>query len=169
MAWRAGNIAQYLYIRDQTIHIGGEPQWIQALPLDALKAVRDRLHRASRNHEALALIPLLAPLAVAIMAVGIFSLSLLGIPQAARHHAAPTALWLAGAIAIPTWFGLYDVRRRHRRVVESAERRWAELVVEIAAREDAPPREAPVKQLVRWWRAHGFPGRKAINGINDEH
>jgi hypothetical protein len=153
MAERAGNIAQHLYIRDQTIHIGGAPEWIQTLPLADLQTARDRLHSAARRHEALALTVLLVPFLAAVLVIGVLSLSLLGAPEADRHQAGPALLWMGGLIAVAILFALYDVRRRHRRVVAAAERRWAELVVEIAAREDPPKREAPFKRLARWWRA----------------
>lgn len=153
MSGQTGNIAQTLLIANQTINIGGEPQWIQTLPMDALKTARDRLHRASRRHEARAVIPLLAPIVAGVVVANILGLSMIDAPEAARHQAAPAMLWLAAVIAIPIWLGLYDVRRRHRRVVAAAERRWAELVVEIAAREDPPKRESPFKRIVRWWRA----------------
>lgn len=167
MSGQTGNIAQTLLIANQTIHIGGEPQWIQALPLDALKTARDRLHRASQRHEARAVIPLLAPIVAGVVVAGILGLSVIDAPEAARHQAGPVVLWLAAAIAIPIWFGLYDVRRRHRRVVAAAERRWAELVVEIAAREDPTPREAPVKRLVRWWRARRVRIERTTDAMTD--
>lgn len=153
MSGQAGNIAQTLLIANQTINLGGKPEWIQTLPLADLQTARDRLHSAARHHEARAVIPLLAPIVAGVVVASILGMSMIDAPEAARHQAAPAMLWLAAAIVIPIWFGLYDMRRRHRRVVDAAERRWAELVVEIAAREELPRREAPVKQLVRWWRA----------------
>jgi hypothetical protein len=152
MSGQTGNIAQTLLIANQTINLGGKPEWIQALPLADLKTASARLHSAARRHEALALIVLLVPFLAAVLVIGVLSLSLLGAPEAERHQAGPVILWMGGLIAVAILFAFYDVRRRHRRVVEAAERRWAELVVEIAAREEPSRRDAPAMRIVRWWR-----------------
>lgn len=152
-AEQIGNVAQTLLIANQTVNIGGRPEWIQTLSSADLQAVRDRLHHAARKHEGIALMPLLLPIALAFLVAGLMAAAFAGETPEVRHKIGSVVLLLAALIGLPTWFALYDVRRRHRRVVEAAERRWAELVVEIAAREDPPRREAPVKRLARWWRA----------------
>lgn len=148
-AQQTGNIAQTLLIGNQTINVGGRPEWIQSLPLESLTVVRDRLYRASLRHETRALLPLLLPVVLAFLAIALLSVAIADEPLELRHRAWPLVLTLATMIGAPVWFGMYDMRRRHRRVVEAAERRWAEIVVEIAAREELPASRTSFKQLLR--------------------
>lgn len=158
MTGHAGNIAHTLRIDNQTINYGGKPEWIQTLATPTLVAVGKRLQRASRWHEDRAVLPLLAPIVVALLLGAVFSILLRDVPMAARHQFGPAMLTAMALVALPVWFALYDIRRRHRKAVIAAEQRWAEIVVEIATREDAPPYQSPIKRLARWWhKRHDLP------------
>lgn len=118
-----GNAAQTLLIANQTINIGGRPEWIQTLPKADLETARDRLHSAARRHEGLALAPLLLPVVVAFVVAAVIAVVVSDQPVDVRHRAGLLVVFLSVLMGAPVWFGLYDVRRRHRRVVEAAERR----------------------------------------------
>lgn len=130
----ATNVAQTVLVAHQTIYQDGKPRWIQELGLRDLEKARDRLYSASRRHENTAFMAILAPVLVAMLMLALFGM------WAQHFHEAlswPDKLFVTCfclLLAIPVWFSLYDVRRRHRQVVAAAEGRWAEIVVEIALR-----------------------------------
>lgn len=168
MTGTAGNSATTLLIANQTIHIGGEPRWIQTLSIAELHTVRDRLHRAAQHHEYRALMPLILPILLAFLVAAGLTISLSDGSAETRRQAFPMLIFLSALIGFPIWFGFYDVRRRHRRVVQAAECRWAELMVEIAAREDPPPREAPIKRLKRWLHTRHTKADRAADGTEHD-
>lgn len=147
----AGVMAQSVLITQQTVNMGGKPEWIQNMTLDQLEIARERLYRASRRHENMTVVPVVVPIAVFLM---IIALAVAG----ANHYHQPirangdraVIAFLAGICAVPFWAGTYDIRRRHRQVMLAAERRWAEVVVEIALRKDPPAPPDRSGALLKW-------------------
>lgn len=139
----AGNVAALLTITNQTINLGGHPAWIQALTLAELNMAERRLRRASIKHEGRALLPLLGCFVAALLVMLAFSVS------ANAHDVDPTPLRSAtiaalGLIAaIPVWAAVRDIRRRHIEALRAADRRWAEIVIEIALRSDGKAHTPP--------------------------
>jgi hypothetical protein len=147
---RVANMAYNVNIAHQTIYQDGQPRWIQELPLSALELAGQRLYRASRVHEDRANITLMLPV---FAAMSVFVL--IAWYAKAMHMQLPTSdkillLLFSGMLGIPVWLSCYDVRRRHRRIVEAAESRLAEIEVEIALRTGKAWR-SPLLQLQRWF------------------
>lgn len=132
---QAGILAQTALVMHQTLNLGRGPEWIQTLTADQLQAASDRLYRASRRHENKAVLPLILP-GVAVLAFAGLLFAILRVNHVAMR---PTdylsVMLICSMLAGPVWMALYDVRRRHRKVVAAAEQRWAEVIVELALRE----------------------------------
>lgn len=147
---RIANAAQTIVVANQTINVNGHPQWIQDLDLGDLKAAEQKLHRVSVRHEARAILPLVSSIGLTFIAYGLLHLYFTwqGVAIAYAHEhflmAAPGLL-----VAIPLWIAFYDSRRRHRRVVQAAEQRWAEVTVEIALRQPLPDPPTPLAVRLR--------------------
>jgi hypothetical protein len=150
-AGRVGNVARTLLVGTQTINMNGRLEWIQTMQAEELKTAEKRLRRAASQHEARAILPVLAQLTVVVLTPGV--LKVVSDLNGWRFGANDLYVSLAlGAIvfAFPMWLTFYDIRRRDRRVVEVAEARLAEVVVELALRQDPPPRIAPGIRCWRW-------------------
>lgn len=146
----AGLVAQTVMIEHQVINVTGHPQWIQTLELDQLKIARDRLYRASRRHESYAVLPIMVPAVVVMVIVWLATLFSPHLHQVWTEGERYTVLLVAVLLAIPCWLSLYDIRRRHRLAVAAAEKRWAEIEVEIALRgEVLPPLRARLRRFFR--------------------
>lgn len=150
----AGNAGKLIVVGNQTINLDGQPAWIQALSLDELKIAEKRLHRASLRHESRSVLPLATPI-VLFLTVGLALNA-----WASKFEQAPTnsqriiLLALGLLLALPIWLAMYDIRRRNREVVKAAERRWAEVIVEIALRADDPPPPPgirAIRAISTWW------------------
>ena len=150
---RIANAAQTIVVANQTINVNGRPEWIQDLDLAHLVDAERKLHRVSLRHEARAILPIVASIALTFVAYGAlhlyFSWHGVKVANPDEHF----ALALPGMlIAIPIWIAFYDSRRRHRHVVRAAEQRWAEVMVEIALR---TPLAAPPPRTRAWGRMLG--------------
>lgn len=135
--FQAGILAQTALVMHQTVNLGRGPEWIQTLSEDQLQAASDKLYRASRRHEDKAVLPLFLPGLAVLVLAGFFFALMRFQHVALRPDDRIAILLICSILAIPVWMGLYDIRRRHRKVVAAAEQRWAEIIVELALR-DAP-------------------------------
>lgn len=149
---QAGNVGQLVSINNQTINLGHKPEWIQALSLDDLKVAERRLYNASMRHEARAVLPLVIPAMVGMTTIWILFKAADGYPDAGTAAVKLLILITGCIIAIPVWFSLYDTRRRNREVVKVAERRWAEVIIEIALRSETKPKRPPVFALFNFFK-----------------
>jgi|GEM_PF-3070428 len=146
-AANAGNFAQVITVANQTINLGSRPEWIQSLTLEQLAEAEKRLYRASIRHENRSVVPLMAPFLVMLLVGALFTTYI----NAVGHEPTRADRIFFGVMALmlafPTWLIVYDIRRRNREVVRAAERRWAEITVEMAVRTEIVPRY-PGKE---WW------------------
>lgn len=145
---KIGNVAPLLMIESQTVNLGDGPAWLQQVDLDKLRDARGRLLATSRHHETRAWIP-------PVLVVNVYGLTLWLLIQfgASMHALTPTDRVVFAILALPiaflVWFTSWDVRRRDRLIARVAERRLAEVVVEIAVRSPAPDRTAYGRALYR--------------------
>ena len=157
IAEHAGNVAQTILIANQTVNLSGKPEWIQSLDLDQLHEAERRLRRASTRYESAAVLPLALSFATAVVMfvftawfVRIFNPQPVTLPQ---QIIAGTVVGVLFALQV--WMYVYDVRRRSRHVVDAAERRRAEVLVEIALRTPLPP--PPASRFKNWlYRQRNF-------------
>lgn len=146
---------------------------IQTATLKSLDQVRVNLARLIAKHEVFALMPLAIPFGIALIAgvgIDLFVTLYTGAPVPKGERG--ILLFLALLLGLPAWFGLHDVRRRHRRVVEQAEHRWAAIVVEIGERGEGNLHESPWQAFRRWRNETKAPRReqraRPPKGPNDD-
>lgn len=133
---KAGNAANHIHVAHQTLNLGGGIEWIQSLTVEQLTHAEQRLLATSSKHEGRAVLPVLVPLLVAFIVTGGLQWWIpLGRPEPLTTDERLASLVLGVAYAAPFWFWMYDIRRRNRQIVQVAERRLAEVVVEKALRQ----------------------------------
>lgn len=136
-ATKIGNHADQIVIAAQTLNLGDGPTWLQQIDLPTLHAARERLLTTSRRHENRAWLPPLLVLSTYSLTVWLFT----QLGAAAQHLTSTDHIALA-ILALPLAFFVgfmsWDIRRRDRQIVRVAERRLAEVMVEIALRTPPP-------------------------------
>lgn len=130
---------------------GGAFAPIEKATTAQLNCARIHLLRLIVKHEAFALAPVMLTVGVMLLCWAFFNL-LVTATVGADLSQKTRALILSASVlcSIPFWFACYDVRRRHRCVVEQAERRWAAIIVELGERGEGKPNESVWQGFNRW-------------------
>ena len=153
-AEKIGNVVQHQSIANQTINLGARVEWIQSMRISELRIAERRLLAVAGKHETRAVLPVGVPLVLTMMLLGAAS-------EYSRNHGIKVGATELGGLlglalawlVLPVWLTFYDSRRRNRRIVEVAERRLAEVVVELALRRDARYRRRPRRRVRALWRS----------------
>lgn len=144
------NAGQTILVANQTINVGGKVEWIQTLPIEKLQQFEHALTRASTRHSGRVQATLVAALGFWLVA---FVLANISIRSNTEEVELLTRLAFAAFVPLPMawwiWFLFADYRSRNREAAAAADRRWAEVTIEIALRQ-ADERRLPLG--VRAWR-----------------
>lgn len=130
---------------------GGAFAPIEKATTAQLDCARIHLLRLIMKHEVFALGPVMLTVGVMLLCWAFLNLLItLTIGVDLSQATKVLILSVSALCSIPFWFGCYDVRRRHRRVVEQAEQRWAAIIVELGERGEGKPYESVWQGFKRW-------------------